>query len=188
VGDDREKELWRQLELRDFLLAGFLVAMFVVAYIGISLWARPGDNLCDILYRFGLDIIANLTPVPLLFIVSYLFLRRVQALRSEQEARQLVSMVAPEVRRLLKDELTAARQQGLVIRSADYGVGDRVEDVTQRIRELVSEEKLEVRAHHDNLGIRDPAEHIKKRLRVVYSYAVHSRTVITDEGDTLSLP
>jgi len=188
MSDDRERELLRQLGWRDFLLAAAVLVILVVAYVVISLASQSGTSLGNILCTFGLDIIANLIPVCLLFIVSYLLLRRVQALRSEQETQQLLSKLSSEVRKLLKEELATARQQGLAIHSADYGAGNTVEDVTQQVRELVSAGKLEMIADHNVLGIADPVKGVRKRLKVVYSHAVHNQTVIINEGDKLLLP
>jgi hypothetical protein len=43
-------------------------------------------------------------------------------------------------------------------------------------------------ADHNILGIADPVPDVKKRLKVVYSYAVLDQAVIANEGETISLP
>ena len=192
MSNNRERELWTELGRRDYLLAGAILVILAIAY-GIIGWVTPGrpsgENVLHILCRLGQDVIANIIPVSLLFILSYLFLRRVQALRSEQETQQLASRVSSEVAKLLEQELAALTEEGLVIHSAKYGIGVRVIDVTQRLREFISAGKLtEIPVSHGFLGMDDPAEHAKKQLEVVYSYAVRRQTIVTREDEKLSLP
>ncbi len=191
MSSNRERELWKELNKSLFLLAGVLVVFLAAAYVGIGLVTpgRPSDeNVLHVLCKLAQDVIANLIPVSLLYISSYLFVRHVQELWSEQETQKLVSRVSSEIGTLLEQGLAALREEGLVIHSAKYGVGSVTVDVAQRLRELISSGRLEIPARHRVLGIDDPAEGVEKQLEVVYSHAVHRQTRTVPEGETLLLP
>ncbi|HZQ70305.1 MAG TPA: hypothetical protein VFA68_17390 [Terriglobales bacterium] len=76
---------------------------------------------------------------------------------------------------------------GLRLLRAEYGVGDRWVDVTQRLNSQISNDKLSVRVTNETMG-RDPAEEKVKTLVAWYVYDGRTARVIVNEKDTLNLP
>lgn len=76
---------------------------------------------------------------------------------------------------------------GLQILQATYGVGDRMIDVTNRLRSQVRGGRLDVRADNDLAGW-DPAPGVPKVLYVTYSSGGREQRVRVREADYLSLP
>src|SRR5581483_5405535 len=76
---------------------------------------------------------------------------------------------------------------GLRLLRAEYGVGDRWVDVTQRLNSQISNDRLSVRVTNDTMG-RDPAEEKAKTLVVWYVYGGRTANVTVNEKSTLNLP
>ena len=76
---------------------------------------------------------------------------------------------------------------GLAIVQAAYGAGNRVIDVTDRLRAQVSGNQLSVRAGNDLAGY-DPAPGTPKVLWVTYSIGGREYQVSVRESETLRLP
>ncbi|WP_345062539.1 DNAJC11 domain-containing protein [Acidovorax lacteus] len=76
---------------------------------------------------------------------------------------------------------------GLQILQATYGVGDRMIEVTARLRSQVRGGRLDVRADNDLAGW-DPAPGVPKMLYVTYSVNGRESRVRVRESDYLSLP
>lgn len=76
---------------------------------------------------------------------------------------------------------------GLRLLRAEYGVGDRWVDVTQRLNSQISNDRLSVRVTNETMG-RDPAEEKVKTLVVWYVYGGRTANVTVNEKSTLNLP
>lgn len=75
----------------------------------------------------------------------------------------------------------------LEIEKATYGASEnRLFDVTDKIRGLIVNNKLQELAGNDIMG--DPEENVAKKLTVTYRYKNESFTEVVDEGNTLILP
>ena len=76
---------------------------------------------------------------------------------------------------------------GLRIVSAQYGLGNRVADVTGVLSARVSGDRLSLKADNETLGA-DPARGADKQLNVVYEWQGQRYTATVNEGQTLSIP
>lgn len=92
---NRERELWRELRGRDFLVALLIMVILILIYLLV------GGFKLDVFQTLLLDVIANLIPVSLAFVVSYAFLRRIQQLKSEQEMEELASRISSNIASML---------------------------------------------------------------------------------------
>ena len=75
----------------------------------------------------------------------------------------------------------------LQIVRAYYGLNNRTNDVTQRLRGMVRNGTLFVQVNNDNMG-GDPARGGDKVLTVIYRYQGRERTSTVKEGNTLRIP
>jgi hypothetical protein len=84
---------------------------------------------------------------------------------------------------------TSAQVQSRVlhINHAVYGKQGRGEDVTNRLRALVRNNTVDVKVNNENMG-GDPNEHVKKTLKVDYTYMGRRMSKVVNEGDQLRLP
>lgn len=73
------------------------------------------------------------------------------------------------------------------ILQATYGAGDRRRDVTERVSALVSGQQLQLQVSNSTMG-GDPAEGLRKQLRVIYLWQGIRYESIAPEGGTLSIP
>ncbi len=76
---------------------------------------------------------------------------------------------------------------GLKILRADYGVDNRLANVTSRLASLIQGNSLSLRVTNENMG-GDPAEDRPKTLNVWYSFNGRVANVAVNEKDTLNLP
>ena len=142
------------------------------------------------------EVIANIIPVLLVYILSYTLLHRIQALWSERETGELASKVAD----MVKSELSALKashpidmpEGQLIIKSAKYGATvkniDYYNDVTNVVRSAIVAERVEMPVNNDHFGP-DPIKREPKHVTVDYVYAGrdgYSKTV--PEKATLFLP
>jgi len=77
----------------------------------------------------------------------------------------------------------------ITILSATYGKKEKINNVTGVIRTIVAAAatgRVRFTANNDNLG-GDPLEHVRKELKVVYSYAGKTHTRVIRERDELLL-
>ncbi len=79
------------------------------------------------------------------------------------------------------------RNGQLNIVQATYGAGDRTQDVTARLRSLVRDGRLQIRADNGTMGS-DPAHGDHKTLWVAYSTGGSPHRVSVAEGGQLSIP
>jgi hypothetical protein len=75
----------------------------------------------------------------------------------------------------------------LQILRGDYGAGNRVVDVTNRLNSQIRSGQLNIQVTNNNMG-GDPAPGNRKTLRVLYSYNGRQSEVVVNEGDDLRLP
>jgi hypothetical protein len=83
----REAKLWKEISWRDVLLAVFVTIILAIGYFYVA-------GLSTTWQEFWMNIIANLIPTPLLFIVAYILFHRLEELRSEKDADELAERVA----------------------------------------------------------------------------------------------
>jgi hypothetical protein len=76
---------------------------------------------------------------------------------------------------------------GFQIFRGEYGVGNRVMDVTNRLNSQIRNGQLNIQVTNDNMG-GDPAPGQSKTLRVQYSYNGRQNEAVVNEGDNLNLP
>jgi len=76
---------------------------------------------------------------------------------------------------------------GLQILRADYGVDNRIANVTSRLASLIQGNSLSLRVSNESMG-GDPAEDRPKVLNVWYSFNGRVANVSINEKDTLNLP
>jgi hypothetical protein len=79
------------------------------------------------------------------------------------------------------------QEQGLRILRAEYGVGERLVDVTALLNSQVRNGRLTLRITNETMG-RDPAEERRKQLTVWYVYKRRTATVTVPEKSVLTLP
>lgn len=82
-----EKKLWKEIGWLRFILAITVTIVLGVAYFAIWQW---NTSIWRELY---LGIIANLIPIPVVFILVYIAFRRIEELRSERDAEELADKV-----------------------------------------------------------------------------------------------
>ena len=78
-------------------------------------------------------------------------------------------------------------QRPLVINRAVYGKEGKGNDVTTRVRSLVRNGTLDIRVDNDTMG-GDPNEHIKKTLKLDYTYRGVRQHIVVNEKDRLRIP
>jgi hypothetical protein len=83
--------------------------------------------------------------------------------------------------------VTAAAGGGLQILRADYGIDNRLANVTSRLASRIQGNALTLRVTNDTMG-GDPAEDHSKTLNVWYSFNGRVANVVVNEKDTLNLP
>lgn len=85
------------------------------------------------------------------------------------------------------DRDSSYNDRNLRITRAQYGAGNRMADVTDRLNSQIRNGHLDLRVTNDTMG-GDPSPHQQKTLTVQYVYnGVRSQTVV-NEGDTFNLP
>ena len=77
--------------------------------------------------------------------------------------------------------------QALHINRAIYGREGKGKDVTQRLRAMVRDNRLDLEVNNDTMG-GDPNEHTKKTLKVDYTYMGRRQSKTVDENDHLRIP
>jgi hypothetical protein len=75
----------------------------------------------------------------------------------------------------------------LRIVSATYGAGGRSANVTNRLQELIQNDRLNVVVNNDSMG-GDPAPDNHKKLEVTYTFRGRQRRATVSEGGTLDIP
>jgi len=79
------------------------------------------------------------------------------------------------------------QMNGLRILRAEYGVGDRIFDVTARLNSQIQGDQLSLRVTNETMG-GDPAEEHQKQLTVWYWYNGRTARTTVPEKTTLMLP
>lgn len=94
----REEELWKEIDRLALWSSAIAILLLTLAYFLI-----PNFIQNTLIRDFLMGIITNLIPVFLLFALSYVFLRRIQTIRSERDTEVLVRRIANTVRSMLAD-------------------------------------------------------------------------------------
>lgn len=95
----REEELWKEIDRLALWSSTIAILLLTLAYFLI-----PNFVQNTLIRGFLLGIITNLIPVFLLFALSYVFLRRIQTIRSERDTENLVRRITSTVRSILIDD------------------------------------------------------------------------------------
>jgi hypothetical protein len=77
--------------------------------------------------------------------------------------------------------------RALHINRAIYGREGRGKDVTERLRAMVRDNRVDVEVNNDTMG-GDPNEHTKKTLKVDYTFMGRRQSKVVNEHDRLQLP
>jgi hypothetical protein len=75
----------------------------------------------------------------------------------------------------------------LQISRAIYGYNGKGDDVTNRIRSQIRNDRVDMEINNDTMG-GDPNHGEKKNLKVVYTYGGKQRTKFVNEHDRLRIP
>lgn len=94
----REEELWKEIDRLALWSSAIAILLLTLAYFLV-----PNFVQNTLIRDFLLGIITNLIPVFLLFALSYVFLRRIQTIRSERDTENLVRKITNTVRSILVD-------------------------------------------------------------------------------------
>lgn len=97
MSNDREKNLWAEIERRDVLLAIFVLILILVTYLIVGSLMKPGEGFLGLVRELILDVLGNIIPVFLAFLVVFYLFRKSQALKAEKESEELVSKFAVEL-------------------------------------------------------------------------------------------
>ncbi|HAQ19375.1 MAG TPA: hypothetical protein DCR40_09120 [Prolixibacteraceae bacterium] len=81
----------------------------------------------------------------------------------------------------------AKNQSGLKVVSALYGNNETYIDITEKLNQLIENDKLSVKVSNELAG-RDPLQNVKKELKLIYSLGSKIETVVVDETQDLKLP
>ena len=76
---------------------------------------------------------------------------------------------------------------GLSITSAQWGSGTRYQNVSQRLQNMIRNDRLSVKVTPQNMG-GDPTPGVSKKLNVTYRWQGRSMNVTRVEGEMLNLP
>ncbi len=87
MSSKREKKLWDEIGWLRFLLAVVVTLILGIAYFAIWQWST------SIWREFLLSIVANLIPIPLVFILAYIVFRRIEEIRLERDSDELADKV-----------------------------------------------------------------------------------------------
>jgi len=105
---------------------------------------------------------------------------------------RITSLISPAIALLVLatcvsfNQLQAA-ERVLHINHAAYGKEGKGKDVTQRLRAMVRDNRLDIEVNNDTMG-GDPNEHTKKTLKVDYTYMGRRQSKVVNEHDRLQLP
>jgi hypothetical protein len=75
----------------------------------------------------------------------------------------------------------------LQIERAIYGYNGKGNDVTNRVRAQIRNNRVEMEVTNDTMG-GDPNHGNKKNLKVIYTYGSKQRTIFVNEKDWLRIP
>ncbi|MEZ4736619.1 MAG: hypothetical protein R3E79_56765 [Caldilineaceae bacterium] len=101
---NHQRELLNELDRLAFWSCAIVIVILSVTYFLIAFFMTK----YSILQNFLLGILTNLIPLPLLFALSYAFLRKIQAIRAVQDAAEQMEKIAGIVKQSLRDELVSS--------------------------------------------------------------------------------
>lgn len=92
-----------------------------------------------------------------------------------------------DLSKVIDNLFKAKYQSGLKVVSALYGKNDTYIDITERLNQLVENDKLNVKVTNELAG-KDPLQNVKKELKLIYSIGSKIETVVVDETQDLIIP
>ncbi len=95
------RELLEEVDKWAYRLSIGAVVIITIAYFIVSGWKAP-EGFISSIRAYALAIIPNLVPVFVIFAFSYVFLRRIQSIKSREESKELVEKIAAQTRGDLK--------------------------------------------------------------------------------------
>lgn len=121
--ESREKKLLQELDRLALVASIVSIIIFGVVYFVVA----NAPDIPLVVSEFVLGLILNLIPIFLIFIVSYLLIRRIQTIKSERETEDLASKVVDEFQqRFVQQQGTSSQREShlkdLLIQSKDSGV------------------------------------------------------------------
>ena len=132
MSNQREKDLWKEIDRFAFWTSLLAIIILTVAYFLIAgVWTGEAQ-LLNVTQIFLLNVIANLIPVLFLFASSYALFRRIQTLKAEREVEELSQQIAEKVATKVLQSLFEAASH------------NAAESSKSRKRELSAEEKFSV--------------------------------------------
>lgn len=93
--------IWTEIERIAFLSSVVAILAFTGLYFLVQTYMQKESPW----YDFLLGVITNIIPIFLVFLFSYVFLRRIQAIRSQQNSEQFISKISRQVNADLRHEL-----------------------------------------------------------------------------------
>lgn len=95
--EDRDRSLWEEIDRFAFWVSALIIGVLIIVYYQISRTPSNEGTFWNILRTLSLDVLANLLPVLLVFSISYVLFRRIQALRSERDTEAVATKVASTI-------------------------------------------------------------------------------------------
>lgn len=92
-----------------------------------------------------------------------------------------------DLSKVIDNLFKAKYQSGLKVVSALYGKNDTYIEITERLNQLVENDKLNVKVTNELAG-KDPLQNVKKELKLIYSIGSKIETVVLDETQDLIIP
>lgn len=132
----REEALWKEVDKLAFWSSAIAIVLLSASYFII-----PSFTSNDLVRDFLLGIITNLIPVFLLFALSYAFLRRIQAIRSDRDNEILIQRITSTIRSDVLNELANA-QHGVTTEIAR--VQTQVKNLGQVVQEQAQQKRVKI--------------------------------------------
>jgi hypothetical protein len=132
----REEALWKEVDNLAFWSSAISTVL-----LGASYFIIPSFIKNDLVREFLLGIITNLIPVFLLFALSYAFLRRIQAIRSDRDNEVLIQQITSTIRSDVLNELANAQK---VVATELARVQTQVKNLGQTVQEQVQQKKVQI--------------------------------------------
>ncbi len=97
MSNKRETNLWKQINWLSFILA--IAAIPILGGIYFTIW-----QLKESVWReFFLNLVANLIAAPVIYVIVYMVMRRIEELRSERDAEELANKVVAKFFQILEE-------------------------------------------------------------------------------------
>lgn len=146
----RTRTLLQEFDKLTAIVAVVVLVVLVLGYFGLGSWA-PRAEWVDLTK----GIIVNLIPVSILFVCSYIVLRRVQAIRDKERDEQLAELVTQGVRSALGPVLEDLGREV---------VFERFNDVPWR-EFIRNAQRIDITVHYFDTWINSHADDLREFLR-----------------------